>query len=131
MVDIDHFKLFNDTYGHQIGDQVLKKVAKSIQNTVRSNDIVSRYGGEEFTVIMPETSYEGALVVAEKIRKAIEELTIPYNDGHNQLDLKVTVSIGAAMFSQDDDRFSLISNADRNLYIAKNNGRNRVVGDKQ
>ncbi len=130
MLDIDNFKLFNDTYGHQIGDLVLIKVAKSIQNTVRCSDIVARYGGEEFTVIMLETSYEGTLVVAEKIRKTIEDLTIPYKDGDNQLELKVTVSIGAAMFSQDDDRFSLIGNADKNLYTAKNNGRNQVVGDK-
>ena len=124
MIDLDHFKGVNDTYGHPAGDQVLRDVAQLLQHEVRSVDIVARYGGEEFLVVLPETSTEGAVVFAERIRERIEARMFE-STGHSLL---LTTSIGVASFpservaSMDD----LISRADEALYRAKAEGRNRV-----
>jgi two-component system cell cycle response regulator len=124
MVDLDHFKGVNDTYGHPVGDQVLRDVAQLLQHEVRSVDIVARYGGEEFIVVLPETSSEGAVVFAERIRERIEARMFE-STGHSLL---LTTSIGVATFpsarvaSMDD----LIARADEALYRAKAEGRNRV-----
>lgn len=124
MADIDHFKSYNDRYGHLVGDAILKEVAKVIRENVRQIDLVGRYGGEEFSFIFTETDKEEAGFAAERIRQAIEEKTLrPYDE-----DLKVTISIGIAGFPRDGkDIKSLIDKADAALYQAKNSGRNRVV----
>lgn len=126
MCDVDHFKLFNDTYGHQAGDDCLRQVAHSINAYLeRPSDIVSRYGGEEFAVILPETIAGGALFVAEKIRHAVHELSIPHSSSP---DGRVTVSIGLASLIPDAETTpgNLIQLADKALYRAKELGRDRV-----
>jgi len=128
MIDVDEFKRYNDQCGHLAGDEVLKQVADIIQTTVcRPADLAARFGGEEFTVILPATLAEGAQAIGEKIRQNVEELNIPHitTDGHS----RVTVSIGgAAVFPKVGESFSsLIHLADQALYEAKRTGRNRVV----
>jgi len=125
MTDVDHFKSFNDTYGHQQGDIVLKYVAKLIKETVRQNvDVPCRYGGEEFAVIMPNTDSDGALTFAERLRKKVEEFPFP----GQEKPLHVTISIGVATAPDDaDDKLDLIKKADMALYFSKENGRNRVT----
>jgi len=123
MLDIDHFKIFNDTYGHQVGDEVLKIVAKTMKANVRTTDIVARYGGEEMTVILPHTTLDGGGSVAEKIRQAIEDLELPV-EGKT---VKITVSIGVAAFPDcATEQSELIKQADDAMYEAKENGRNQV-----
>lgn len=128
LIDIDHFKRFNDSYGHQIGDKVLKEVSKVIQECVNSDCLVARYGGEEFVVIIPDASTDAAVTVAEKIRASIEKHDVNTSEYSN---LKVTVSLGIATFPDHIKNMSrmvgeLIDIADDNLYFAKNAGRNRV-----
>lgn len=128
MMDIDNFKNFNDTYGHQLGDVVLRQVANTIKDHVRTEDIVARYGGEEFVLVMPETEIHQALSVCEKIRSLIENLPIPYGD---QV-LNVTISQGVATFPHHaDTKDALITSADNALYMSKRNGKNCVsAGEK-
>ena len=124
LMDIDHFKSFNDTYGHPVGDLVLKEIAACIQKSVRCNDIPARYGGEEFVVIIPETDEKGARITAERIRSTIEQHTI-ISLGR---ELKVTVSIGCSAFPENaPSQQVLIDTADKALYAAKERGRNRVI----
>jgi diguanylate cyclase (GGDEF)-like protein len=122
LFDIDHFKKFNDTYGHQQGDLVLIEVAKLVKQAVRETiDIPARYGGEEFTIILPETDAPGALLVAERLRKTIEQYDFP---GQGTA-LKVTISLGIATFPDHaPNRPMLIKNADIALYNCKRRGRN-------
>lgn len=123
MIDIDHFKSFNDAYGHPFGDAVLKKVGALILSGIRGVDFAARYGGEEFALIIPETSAEGAFVVAERIRSRIfDEVFETDTDVRTQ----VTVSIGLADLTDGHDRVALLACADRALYAAKAAGRNRV-----
>ena len=131
MTDIDHFKKFNDTYGHQCGDMVLTHVARIVRDTIRNIDIAARYGGEEFAVILPETENDGAFKLAERIRKNVEESYCQTPKGA----LKVTISLGVA--SNPDchapTQASLIACADSALYKSKEGGRNKVttfVGDQ-
>ena len=130
LIDIDHFKRINDTYGHPVGDVVLRGLAQLIVNTVRTTDIVARYGGEEIMVITPSTPVKTAAQLAERLRKAVEEapLAIPA-DLHRELDkMRITVSIGVACFGrQAVDMKELVQNADKAMYRAKSEGRNRVV----
>jgi diguanylate cyclase (GGDEF)-like protein len=130
LIDIDHFKRINDTYGHPVGDVVLRGLAQLIVNTVRTTDIVARYGGEEIMVITPSTPVKTAAQLAERLRKAVEEapLAIPA-DLHRELDkMHITVSIGVACFGrQAVDMKELVQNADKAMYRAKSEGRNRVV----
>jgi diguanylate cyclase (GGDEF)-like protein len=122
MMDIDHFKSFNDTYGHPVGDLVLKQIAQCIRQAIRVNDIAARYGGEEFTVIMPDSAEEGAFVTAERIRRRVEQKIIL--SGVSQL--RVTLSVGCASFpAQASGQQELIDNADKALYYSKETGRNR------
>ena len=124
MVDIDHFKNLNDTYGHQTGDEVLKHVAAILRRAVRTHDLPARYGGEEFALVLPETDMEGAVAVAERIRRNIENEVIEY--GGNLI--KKTASFGVAVFPEcADDMDSLIKAADVALYYSKEHGRNRVT----
>lgn len=126
MSDIDHFKNFNDTYGHQLGDLVLQITAKSIASALkRASDQVFRWGGEEFTILLPDTDVEGGAHVAERIREAIENSEIPYGD---EGPLKVTASLGIASIvpGPGDSIEKLIKQADAAMYKAKESGRNRV-----
>ncbi len=124
MMDIDHFKKFNDTYGHSVGDEILKLVAKAIASNVRNCDIVGRYGGEEFNVILPETDIEGATIVAERIRQAVEDRRLGTEKSE---ELKCTISIGLARYGKENNIEELIKKADDMLYLAKEGGRNRVA----
>ena len=131
MIDLDHFKNVNDTYGHMVGDNVLIKVADTIKHHIRAFDVPARFGGEEFTIILPETSTDDTLIVAERLRKSIEKLSFPISDGNKKVSdyFNITVSIGFARYihsaSMTDD--IIIDNADRAMYHAKEHGRNQVV----
>lgn len=124
MLDIDHFKDINDTYGHPGGDRVLKQVAERIQNTVRPSDFLFRYGGEEFLIILTEINGDAAIKIAERLREAIGTTVFVMPD---ETKLHVTASLGVASYDGHPDPDVLISSADRALYKAKQNGRNRVV----
>jgi len=126
MVDIDHFKKVNDTFGHLFGDKVIKAVAVVLRNSTKGRDLAARFGGEEFIVLLPETGIEGAGTVAESIRSTIERGSI-INPNNKQIVSKVTVSIGLTEFTENDDIESVIRRADKALYAAKHQGRNRVV----
>jgi len=127
MLDIDHFKRFNDTYGHLIGDQVLKIVAKALKDTVKGVDVVARYGGEEFCVLLPKTPIGGALSVAENIRKTIASKDLKRRDTGETYG-QITVSVGVAMFRNNSDTaISFVKRADEALYKSKQDGRNRVT----
>jgi len=125
MCDIDHFKIFNDTYGHSCGDEVLKSVAKLIQNQTRSVDVAARYGGEEFCMLLPDTNAAAAEIIAERIRKGIEGMTIEY-EGQR---MSVTLSLGVAQYDPDRDLTgkSVIDRADKAMYLSKQSGRNKVM----
>jgi diguanylate cyclase (GGDEF)-like protein len=123
MADIDHFKRYNDHYGHLVGDAILREISKAIKENIRQIDFVGRYGGEEITIILAETGKEEARYAAERIRQAIESKPIKAYDEN----LKVTASIGIASFPDDaKDIQALIDRADEAMYKAKEAGRNRV-----
>jgi diguanylate cyclase (GGDEF)-like protein/PAS domain S-box-containing protein len=129
LVDLDHFKQVNDNYGHAIGDEVLRNAAELLQDTVRSEDQAGRYGGEEFVLLLPETSPEGALHTAERLRQTMAETTILATraDG-STVGLNVSASIGLAIFPNDaSNEEELIEAADRALYHAKRSGRNQTM----
>jgi diguanylate cyclase (GGDEF)-like protein len=127
LIDIDHFKLYNDHYGHQGGDSCLRAVAATMRDALRSStDLVARYGGEEFVLLLPATDTTGTVTVAERVRAAVEALKAPHvKSGHGI----VTVSIGVIAFvpTQDTTAEQLIEQADAALYEAKRSGRNRVM----
>lgn len=123
MLDIDHFKKVNDTYGHSIGDFILIEVSNILKSIPRFTDIVARYGGEEFIILLPDTGKDGAIILAEKIRKRIEESLFE----KDKIQVKITISSGVYCISNFLEGKSLIKNADIALYEAKNNGRNKVV----
>ena len=126
--DIDHFKSFNDTYGHLTGDQVLRLVALSVKQNVKGQDVAARFGGEEFAVILPRTALRAALAVADQIRRAVMGKELMKRSTGEHLG-RVTVSIGVASYRRGDTIQSLIERADGCLYAAKRNGRNRVIGE--
>lgn len=126
MLDIDHFKKFNDTYGHQTGDEVLKLMAATMSKAIKGEDICARYGGEEFAVILPRTDLKGAIKVAEGIRERISTKKLVNRSTNEDLG-KVTVSIGAGLFEFGEPLPDLIKRTDQSLYKAKAMGRNRVV----
>lgn len=121
LFDIDDFKNVNDTYGHQMGDEVLKELAKLLTNNVREPDICVRWGGEEFLILLPQTNLQGAISVAEKLRITISKEPL------TSLKLPITTSFGVVQMNENDDEFSLISKCDKLLYSAKNSGKNKVV----
>tara|TARA_R110000737_G_scaffold4096_4_gene13629 strand:+ start:571 stop:1515 length:945 start_codon:yes stop_codon:yes gene_type:complete len=128
MLDLDKFKVLNDTFGHQGGDKALIDTAKVINDLLRMGDVFGRYGGEEFAVILPNTDLKGAEEVAERIRQTVAENTIEYQGQR----INVTVSIGVAVINKQDLRYEdLISHADTALYQAKAKGRNRVCSAKE
>lgn len=124
LIDVDHFKTINDTYGHKAGDQALSLIAAAINDNVRQTDFVFRYGGEEILVLLIECDERQGLQRAEKIRIGVENLVIPVADG---VDVSVTVSIGLAAFQGELDYKAILTRADRAVYEAKSLGRNRVV----
>jgi diguanylate cyclase len=126
MFDIDHFKSFNDSYGHLTGDQVLRLVGMSLKQTIKGQDITARYGGEEFAVVLPNTGLRQALTVADHIRRAVMAKELKKKSTGEILG-RVTISVGVSMLKPDDDTDSLIERADACLYAAKRNGRNRVI----
>ena len=127
MVDIDFFKNVNDTYGHAAGDEVLRQVASIIKEHLRESDIPSRYGGEEFAVLLPYTHLDEAQIVGERLRKAVEDTPITiYQETDEQKDIKVTISMGLAEFDYNETGEVLFERADKALYEAKKNGRNQV-----
>jgi histidine kinase len=124
MIDIDHFKKFNDNHGHQAGDLVLSKVAQLIKSCTRQSDVVARYGGEEMAVVLPDTDDGVAYEVAERIRRAIEAAVVPFE----QKELRVTVSMGVATYGpRTSNTGALVKAADAALYQSKHDGRNRVT----
>lgn len=123
MIDIDFFKNINDTHGHQFGDFVLVELVKEIQAMTRDSDILARVGGEEFALLLHHTSLSGAVLIAEKLRKAVEHHVFIFNN----IELQITVSIGVSTLSDPDDTIDILYNrADEKLYKAKKNGRNQV-----
>jgi diguanylate cyclase len=126
MFDIDHFKSFNDSYGHLTGDQVLRLVGMSLKQTIKGQDITARYGGEEFAVVLPNTALRQALTVADHIRRAVMAKELKKKSTGEILG-RVTISVGVSMLKPDDDTRSLLERADACLYAAKRNGRNRVI----
>lgn len=127
MIDVDHFKRFNDTWGHVAGDQVLFALAEALKHTVRAEDCAARFGGEEFTVLVAECSPQALLSVANRIRKIIADIRIPSPDGLSEL--SITISIGARMIyaEQGANALLLLGDADKALYKSKANGRNRCT----
>lgn len=124
ILDIDKFKNVNDTYGHQVGDDVIVALADVLMQETRKSDVVCRFGGEEFVILLPETPSDGAFAVAENLRKVVEKLEVPLDDGKT---LHFTISMGVSIVSPEDKNFdAAITRADTALYEAKESGRNRV-----
>ena len=125
LIDIDKFKLVNDTYGHALGDRVLKSMTDSCESSLRTSDIFGRLGGEEFAIVLPETNACGAVFFAERLRKSVEKLKVPHLKNSFAT---ITVSIGVtSYFPEDTNIEAIIHRSDVALYKAKNNGRNQVI----
>jgi two-component system, cell cycle response regulator len=123
--DVDHFKQVNDTYGHAVGDEVLRELAQRVANGARSFDLVARIGGEEFAVVLPDSGLETAMMVAERLRKTVEGR--PFRVSGPAADLNVTISVGVSFAtSPDENPMELMKRADEGLYVAKRSGRNKV-----
>lgn len=124
MMDIDHFKKLNDTFGHQAGDHALKLVSAQLHAGLREYDIVARYGGEEFSIILPTTAKPKGAMIADRLRDSVDKLNVCYRDK----ELPVTISVGAAAFPEDAETIEgLMSCADKSLYHAKESGRNQIA----
>jgi diguanylate cyclase len=126
MIDVDHFKKFNDSHGHLAGDRVLQVVARVLDENIRKVDYLARYGGEEFVIIAPATNIDGLALLAERLRSAVETAPLPWEGSM----LRVTVSVGVAVTDKIGDvpeaAVTLLQRADENMYAAKCAGRNRV-----
>lgn len=126
LLDIDHFKSFNDNFGHQVGDQVLRLVARTLTDGIKGRDVAARYGGEEFTILLPDTNLDAGIVVAEGLRKALANKEI-VNRSNGELLGRITMSVGVAQHYKGEDIEKIIERADAALYTAKHNGRNQVA----
>lgn len=126
MVDIDHFKSFNDNFGHQIGDQVLRLVARTLTDGVKGRDIATRYGGEEFAIILPDTPLHAGVLVGDALRRTVATKDVINRNTGEKLS-RITMSVGVAEFNPGEDVQELIERADAALYTAKHNGRNQVA----
>jgi diguanylate cyclase (GGDEF)-like protein len=129
VVDVDHFKVVNDTYGHIVGDQVLRQIATLLQDHVRQPDVVGRYGGEEFLILLPSSDAKAAAEQAARLCKKMSETIVKIN--HSEQTISITISIGIAQFKDGIDTWdTLLNRADNAMYEAKKNGRNRWVVDE-
>jgi diguanylate cyclase len=126
MVDIDHFKSFNDNFGHQIGDQVLRLVARTLIEGVKGKDVAARYGGEEFVILLPDTTLPAGVAVGNSLRKAVATKDVINRSSGEKLG-RITMSVGVAEFTPGEKITDLIERADAALYTAKHNGRNQVA----
>jgi diguanylate cyclase (GGDEF)-like protein len=125
MFDLDYFKNVNDTYGHRVGDNVFREISALVLKMVRTNDVAARYGGEEFAIIVPETDLNGAAVLAERIRRSVEQMEI----ASDSFTVRVTISIGAATYlpgAESTTKAELLDAADAAMYNAKKNRRNKL-----
>jgi len=129
ILDIDFFKKVNDSYGHLVGDSILRYLAKSLHNETKGKDSIARIGGEEFVAILPSTSYDSAVKLANTIREKIA--TRPLHVKNNAKPITLTISTGVAMYQLNETLDSLFTRADKCLYMAKSNGRNRVYGEAE
>ena len=129
LLDVDHFKKVNDTYGHQIGDEVLRWIARLVTNNIRPQDRVARFGGEELAIVLPETCEEDAREIAERLRRAVAATDFVLAGGikTGPISSRITVSLGVATLNGGDSLDKMVSAADKALYEAKRAGRNRVV----
>lgn len=130
LLDIDHFKNFNDSWGHQTGDQVLRLVAMTLKSNIKGKDLAARYGGEEFVAILPDTDLAGAVIVAENVRRAVQAKELLKRSTNEKLG-RITASFGVATYRPGDTSMSIIERADRCLYAAKHAGRNRVTSETE
>jgi diguanylate cyclase len=130
LLDIDHFKKFNDNFGHGVGDQVLRLMANVLREHVRENDLPARYGGEELIAVLPGAELATSHMIAERIRRAISEARITRRST-NEILPSITVSVGVAPFRMGESMTELIERCDRALYRAKETGRNRVVTENE
>ncbi|MGE4064048.1 MAG: diguanylate cyclase [Rhodospirillaceae bacterium] len=129
MMDVDHFKLYNDTYGHGGGDVCLQRVGRAAQGTLqRPADVLARYGGEEFVALLPETKLDGAVAVAEAIRSAVLALEIPHSSSKTATHVSVSLGVACAVPQPEQEPTTLLELADKQLYAAKMAGRNRAIG---
>jgi diguanylate cyclase (GGDEF)-like protein len=129
LLDVDHFKQFNDTYGHSDGDDCLKRVANALHACIkRPSDLAARYGGEEFVVLLPETDLDGAMIKAEALRAAVAALRIPHKNSSAADHVTVSLGVAHAAPSDGGDQQMLVEAADKQLYAAKKEGRNRAKG---
>ncbi len=123
VIDIDHFKDVNDTYGHAVGDEVLREVAQRIGHGLRTTDVLARVGGEEFAALLPDTGADGLLEVAERVRAAVADRPVPSGSGEH----RIRVSVGGATVDREESIGRTLRRADERLYAAKAAGRDRVV----
>ncbi|SDU43006.1 GGDEF domain-containing protein [Desulfobacula phenolica] len=130
MVDIDYFKRVNDTFGHLVGDSLLRGISQILKTHLRKNDIAARYGGEEFLIILPETGIKGATTVAKKIQKTLATKEWKLRKSGETMG-KITVSMGISLYRMNEPETSLIKRADDALFMAKNNGRDQIVAQKE
>ena len=129
IADIDHFKRVNDTYGHLLGDKVIRAIARILGENIKGRDVAARFGGEEFVVLLPDTPLEGACQLAEKIRTTVEKLSIKRTD-KNEAISNITISFGVASYRKGEHMSAFVARADNALYQSKNGGRNRVTADE-
>ncbi len=130
LIDIDHFKRVNDTFGHLVGDSILRSIAKLLKSHLRKNDLAARYGGEEFLILLPETEIKGAEAVGQKFRKALSTKEWKLKKTGESMG-RITVSMGIALYKFNEPEESLIKRVDDALYLAKNNGRDRIVTQEE
>nr|WP_255714570.1 GGDEF domain-containing protein [Pelagibacterium xiamenense] len=130
LLDIDRFKAFNDTYGHLTGDQVLRLVAQVLKANLKGRDMPSRFGGEEFVAILPETELNGAITIANMIRSAVQAKELLKRSTNEKLG-RITLSVGVAQWRRGEKAAQLIERADKCLYAAKSGGRNQVVSERE
>jgi diguanylate cyclase len=123
LIDLDNFKKVNDTFGHQAGDAVLAHLVSIVKETIRSNDLIGRYGGEEFILILPDASIDEAVAVTGRLQRELAAKPVPWGPGH----LEVTFSAGVALLRRGDNEATLINHADQALYEAKRVGKNRII----
>ncbi len=130
IADIDHFKRVNDTYGHLLGDKVIRAIAKILDDNIKGKDVAARFGGEEFVVLLPDTPLDGAYQLAEKIRATVEKLSIKRTD-KNETISNITVSFGVAHYKKGEPMSEFVARADGALYQSKNGGRNCVTAAQE